>query len=348
MEIDSAVLSAIDRCLSLGIPFFAARLPEDDSNVIFGADMQGFEPRADAPSFFIGQFNSPWNTNLWIRSSITASEASKLYAPVHMTPMSSTLPPATDKSQYLSSLAEVIANLRGRGMAKSVISMTRHCCLSEDKAPELFAYLAGRSQGCFAYICYDPSIGCWMGATPETLIKTYADGHFETMALAGTLPRYAKEWDKKNAMEHQIVVDYIMQKLSDIGATAQKEQRKSMNYGSIKHLCTPIHGTLGSVSAAKAYDALNPTPALCGYPKDAALADIAFAEKHQRGCYGGCVGLQFPDASVQAFVNIRCCRITSGHACCFGGGGITSDSSPESEWNEANAKIDNFLFRITP
>lgn len=213
------------------------------------------------------------------------------------------------------------------------------------RVSDMFANLAEKSSGCFAYICFSPEYGCWMGAPPEVLVET--DGkRFRTMALAGTIPSDAEEWDAKNEMEHQIVVDYIMQKLTAIGLYPEKGARTTLGYGSIKHLFTPICGNIGARSAEEIFDALNPTPALCGYPKVDALNDIAFAEEHDRECYGGCIGIKLPDASVHAFVNIRCCRIADGEMCCYGGGGITPDSSPEDEWIEANAKIDNFLLRL--
>jgi len=346
MQIDTATRKAIDRCLLLGIPFFAVRTAE--GNFRFGASTSA---QCECPvgiGFFIGAFNRPWSENLWIPGELSAEQVCGIDSSNAPSATATRLPRPTDKSQYLSSLVSVISALKLRGTAKTVISMVRKCALPSFKISDLYANLANRSAGCFAYVCFTPAFGCWMGAPPEILVKTCGLDRFETMALAGTLPADSPAWDDKNAVEHQIVVDYIMHNLSAIGVKPVKGPRQTLAYGSIKHLHTPISGSLGGHKASDIYDALNPTPALCGYPKDEALADIRRTEMHQRDCYGGCIGLKLPDSSVQAYVNIRCCRIAGGEAYCFGGGGITPDSVPEDEWDEANSKIDNFLTRINP
>ncbi|MCM1452384.1 MAG: chorismate-binding protein, partial [Clostridium sp.] len=301
------------------------------------------------------KFNAPWAENVWVPQELTAQEVCAMPISGSLTSLGRdcsgcghnlAAAASTDKEQYVRSLLRVIAALKERGVAKTVISIVRNRHLAEGGISELFANLANNSRGCFAYVCYTPESGLWMGAPPEVLIKTNEGGGFETMALAGTLPIDAAEWDDKNALEHQIVVDYIVDALSALGLRVEKGARAAMPYGSIKHLYTPMRGELGMRKASELYDALNPTPALCGYPKEDALADIALAEKHERGCYGGCVGLMSSGGAVEARVNIRCCRIDGRQAVCFGGGGITPDSIPETEWREANAKIDNLLSRL--
>lgn len=345
MEVDNVTRRAIDRCLNIGLPFFAARTPEGD--FCFGASRSIQTAPSSGPGFFIGAFNRPWTDNLWIPASLTARQVcdAELGCICATDPLP--VPSPTDKAQYLASLSDVIHGIRRRGTAKTVISMVRKCELGHRRISDLYASLVEHSAGSFAYLCHTPAFGCWMGAPPEILVETQGSDRFRTMALAGTLPADAPAWDDKNIIEHQIVVDYITGRLHDIGISPKLGQRQALAYGSIKHLLTPIAGNLAGHSASDVYDALNPTPALCGYPKHDALADIAGAEMHRRDCYGGCIGLMMPDSSVQAYVNIRCCRITGNYAYCFGGGGITPDSDPEAEWDEANSKIDNFLSRMS-
>ena len=345
MPVDIVTRSAIDWCLTSGLPFFAVRTPEGDS--LFGASATTQSQPPVGMGFFIGAFNRSWSDNLWIPATLTAKQVCD--ADLAEAEQMPTLPaPApTDKRQYIASLSLVISALKQRGKAKTVISMVRKCDLCGRKLSDLYANLAERSEGSFAYICYTPDFGCWMGAPPEILVKTQGHDLFRTMALAGTLPKESTTWDDKNSVEHQIVVDYIMSRLKGLGLDPEKGPRQALPYGTIKHVLTPISGHLAHCKASDIFDALNPTPALCGYPKEEALADISATERHSRDCYGGCIGLSMPDSSVHAYVNIRCCRIEGDDAYCYGGGGITPDSVPETEWAEANSKIDNFLSRMS-
>ncbi len=346
VDIDSDTLSAIDKCIDLGIPFYA--LITRAQRLHFGASLPGMNDDAQSETFFIGEFNAPWSDNLLIPRTLSAKAVCALKPSSMPSTSEPPLPEPTDKSQYLDSVARVIADLKTRGTAKTVISMVSRRPLPEAPVSELFRRLAERSGESTAYVCYSPAIGCWMGSTPETLFETGSEGNLFSMALAGTMPCDAEVWDEKNIVEHQIVVDYIVDKLNDCGIKPIVSRRTSLPYGSIKHLYTPISGMLSLTPPSRVYDALNPTPALCGYPKDEALADIARAEMHRRDCYGGCFGLIEPTGGMEAFVNIRCCRIADGYAYCYGGGGITPDSVPVAEWDEANTKIDNLMSKLRP
>jgi isochorismate synthase len=87
---------------------------------------------------------------------------------------------------------------------------------------------------------------------------------------------------------------------------------------------------------------LHPTSAVCGTPKEAAIAWIKQAESHDRSFYSGYVGPVNLNDEIYLFVNLRTVKITedlNGYvATYFAGCGITEDSDPEREWEETEIK----------
>ena len=69
---------------------------------------------------------------------------------------------------------------------------------------------------------------------------------------------------------------------------------------------------------------------------------ISEVETHDRECYGGYIAVE-DDEMFLSHVNLRCFAFEPGRCRFWGGGGIMSDSTPETEWNEASLKIDATL-----
>jgi len=87
---------------------------------------------------------------------------------------------------------------------------------------------------------------------------------------------------------------------------------------------------------------LHPTPALAGLPKQKAIELIHKSEHHDREYYGGYIG-PFAPNDFHYFVNLRSMKFDSYKCRIFVGGGIVSDSVPESEWLETEAKSKTLL-----
>lgn len=199
----------------------------------------------------------------------------------------------------------------------------------------------------FRYICYSPATKGWMGASPELLLDfNKNNGQFHTVAFAGTRKSdlHPKGWDKKNLRENKFVSDYIISALNDIGARTTLSPLRTVAYGDIEHLCSDIYGCGERSRLGEILDAINPTPALCGFPKEAALADLETYEPHQRHCYGGFIGIE-TSLTYRAYVNLRCVHFDFERYCIYGGGGIIGESVPESEYEETVAKT-SFLLKL--
>lgn len=201
----------------------------------------------------------------------------------------------------------------------------------------------------FVYAWFHPKIGLWLGATPETLLKTKGN-NFETMALAGT-QQYKQTlnvaWTQKEIDEQQFVTDFIVKKASKVCKNIIKYPTKTVRAGSLVHLQTKITGSFTDRfkkqdnSLFQLVSSLHPTPAVCGFPKGKTKKYIIDNELYDREFYTGFLGeLNFTSSEVescknsQLFVNLRCMKVLEKKAIIYIGGGITKDSKPIKEWEE--------------
>ncbi|WP_062058479.1 chorismate-binding protein [Aquimarina longa] len=201
----------------------------------------------------------------------------------------------------------------------------------------------------FVYFWFHPSIGTWMGATPETLLRV-SNNNFSTMALAGTQPYTTTldvDWGVKEKVEQKIVTDYIVSRLSLKFKTVQCSETYTYKAGTLLHLCTDINGVFdhtGGSTIKDIIDVLHPTPAVCGLPKDEAKSFIYNNEKYDRKYYTGFLGELNIDIEgvlqTNIYVNLRCMEIKEDIAILYIGGGITKDSNAEKEWEETIRKTE--------
>ena len=191
----------------------------------------------------------------------------------------------------------------------------------------------------------------FFGATPERLAQV-KDGELHTMALAGTTR--ATEGDallksQKDLDEHQFVLDMIVDSLapycSKINADPTPQLKRLAN---VTHLLSEVCGTLKpDVGMAQVVDALHPTPAVCGTPRDLARELIAEYEGFDRGLYAGTFGWMDLFGNGEFDVALRCALAGDTQALLFAGAGITRDSEIELEWAETRAKFEPLLSALT-
>lgn len=191
----------------------------------------------------------------------------------------------------------------------------------------------------FRFLFFHPDTGYWMGATPELLLEKESDRTAYTRALAGTRKSAGDmPWDEKNIEEHRFVTDDICRRIMGIGkgykTTPMSQQ--SLPYGKIEHLCTPIKiESATNLNPADIVEAIHPTPAVCGYPREKALADIEAYEVVPRNYYGGYI-----DAGNLLYVVLRCVHFDEKRWCIYTGSGITAQSKSDDEWAETEAKAE--------
>jgi menaquinone-specific isochorismate synthase len=118
----------------------------------------------------------------------------------------------------------------------------------------------------------------------------------------------------------------------------------------VQHLGTLVEGRLSDPppDVLELVQALSPTPALGGHPREAALELISRVEGVARGRYGGAVGWTDAAGNGTWAVAIRCAELSDDlrTARLFAGGGIVADSEPLAELAETQAKFQAMLSAI--
>ena len=213
---------------------------------------------------------------------------------------------------------------------------------------ELFARACQCYPEAFVALFSAPQCGTWLVASPEVLLLRDSV-QWHTMALAGTM-RYADhlpQWSDKNVREQDYVTRYIKACLDcysdDVSLTGPYTKRA----GGLVHLCTDFSFNLSSdVRLGDVLDAMHPTPAVCGLPKEEALRFILENESVDRDYYSGFSGPLNLEGQTSFFVSLRCMRIIGDRYRLFAGGGILPESDESLEWEETEAKMQTMLSLI--
>ncbi len=198
----------------------------------------------------------------------------------------------------------------------------------------------------------------FMGSTPERLY--YRQGlELQTEALAGTIGRGSDtsqdeqlaDWlthDSKNLNENQFVVDDIIERLTPYSEQVSVEPEAHLvRLRKVQHLKRCIHAQLKpGVNGVQLLRALQPTAAVAGLPRQAALDFITQHEPFARGWYAGSMGY-FSQQKAEFCVAIRSALVVDDEVQLFAGAGIVPGSIAEHEWQELDKKMSTLLSLIT-
>ncbi len=195
----------------------------------------------------------------------------------------------------------------------------------------------------FVFFWHTPETGTWMGASPEPLIRELDSGRLETVALAGTRPWIKSNftaWKEKEIEEQQLVVDYIGGILEGAVEGLKVGKAHTVHAGSVEHIQTRFSYNRMDY-LYKLVNLLHPTPAVCGLPPMEAYRTISSLEPYDRSYYTGCSGPVGKE--IHLYVTLRCMQMLKKEALIYVGGGITSASIPEKEWDETQWKARTLL-----
>ena len=258
------------------------------------------------------------------------------------------------KDDYLGLIGKTVTEIREGALSKVIISRQIPAKRTDTSLGSTFLQLHDQTPNAFTYLVNLPVAGIWMGATPEILIKS--DGEqFETVSLAGTQVRKSGAdeyyWSTKDIEEQAFVSRYMLDVFFNFDIHKYKTKGpETLESGKVAHLKTSFFfpaEKIGKCMGNFIAD-LHPTPAVCGLPKDLAAEFIQKNEEHERKYYTGYLGPWRLNQQVALFVNLRCMEITSAEFILYVGGGITSRSIPEKEWDETNQKAKTLLSVINP
>ncbi len=195
-----------------------------------------------------------------------------------------------------------------------------------------------------------PQVGTWLMATPEILLEGHANC-WQTMALAGTMkrPNGLPEgcdaiWSDKDKEEQGYVSTYISDTLHRFAKNVSSDGPYTAVAAHLVHLRTDFSICKSEVgNVGELIDALYPTPAVCGIPKEQARAFIFNNESVSRRYYSGFCGPISPSGNTHLYVSLRCMEIMSDRLRLYAGSGILGDSTVEGEWQETQSKLQTML-----
>jgi isochorismate synthase len=253
------------------------------------------------------------------------------------------------KDNYLKMIEDTVSEIREGALSKVIMARQIPVGRIDTSLGTTLLQLHEQTPNAFTYLVNLPVAGIWMGATPEVLIKLEND-YFETVSLAGTQIRKPDPdeyfWSTKDIEEQAFVSRYMLDVFFNFDIHKYKTSGPdTLESGKVAHLKTSfffpaerIESCIGNFIAE-----LHPTPAVCGLPKDLADEHIRRTEPFDRRYYSGYLGPWRLNGKVSLFVNLRCMEITPEQFILFAGGGITSHSVPEKEWDETNLKAKTLL-----
>jgi menaquinone-specific isochorismate synthase len=267
------------------------------------------------------------------------------------------LRPLVAIEHYLAAVALARDAVREGRMAKAVIA--RPIEIESDRPIDVHAVLH-RLKATFGS-SHRFSVDGLIGASPELLVAVDGDA-VSAFPLAGTTrttgdpaldAQMAAELyaSPKNRIEHEAAIamvrDTLLPYCSYLDWAPEPEIVKVAN---VQHLGSRAEGRLSKPTASviELVRALQPTPAVGGYPRESAIDLITSVEGFERGLYGGAVGWVDANGDGRWAVTLRCAELSEERtrARLVAGGGIVADSDPLSELAETQAKFQAMLSAI--
>ncbi len=353
-------------CLTKGLPFVSYRLPGEKVplTIISNSGIKKVPETNDLhiPGFLMVPFHES-HPKLWLDADQTfygddfsAFDLMAIQNEAFKKPLISDdqLPEASGKTEYFKKINILLQSIHSGRVNKVVLS--RPLLIEFNRLKEsslLFSGLMKALPTAFVYLLSFPGAGTWIGATPELLLKAHynfkdQNAMISTMALAGTRKTGSSQpWGSKEIDEQQWVAKDISQKLLRSGCTGiEQSEAYTVVAGNVEHLRTDFTAKSNKYNILDLSEQLHPTPAICGWPAEQALELILSVENYDRSYYSGYLGPVNISNQTSLFVNLRCMKIAEKEASLFVGGGITSGSVAENEWEETLIKSRTLLAEI--
>jgi isochorismate synthase EntC len=178
--------------------------------------------------------------------------------------------------------------------------------------------------------------------------------------MAGSVARGASEAEDsrlaaqlrasaKDNAEHELVSRFVVDALEPFAGSVAAMPPDVVRFTNIQHLATTVTAEL-ALPAASALDlaaALHPTPAVGGWPREAADRIIDDLEAMERGWYAGAVGWVDSRGDGEFAVALRCGLLWEDGARLYAGVGVMPDSDPARELEETDLKLRALLSALT-
>ena len=150
------------------------------------------------------------------------------------------------------------------------------------------------------------------------------------------------EQDPKNRSENMMIVDLLrndMNRISEVGSEHVERLCQVEQYSTVWQMTSTIKSQLREdVDLVAVFRSLFPCGSITGAPKIATMEIIKNLEPQPRGVYCGTIGLLLPNGRRIFNVAIRTIQLYKEQAIYGVGGGITWDSTWQSEYREVHQK----------
>jgi menaquinone-specific isochorismate synthase len=291
---------------------------------------------------------------LW--SKIENIQSLEYYSPnIESLPTKLSKKPVTNATQFKNSVLSALKKIESRCLNKVVLADALDVKSSNNF--NLFKSLNNLRQihpNCYIFSTSNGKGQNFIGASPERLISIHQQ-QLITDALAGSAPRGktpAEDATNANSLlnsekerhEHSLVIDFITQRLYQLGLLPQILPPRLRQLSNIQHLWTPISAIVpANVHPLKIVAQLHPTPAVAGAAREIACREIRRYENFERGLYAAPLGWVDSQGNCEFIVGIRSALIDGDRARLYAGAGIVAGSDPEKEFAEVQLKLQALL-----
>jgi menaquinone-specific isochorismate synthase len=254
---------------------------------------------------------------------------------------------------WFNSVERVLSEIDAGRLEKAVLARIRDVSLPRRvELSDLLEVLRGENPEAHLFLFEMARDQVFFGAAPELLAEVRG-GRFAATVVAGSMPRSPSGGESdsrlserllesaKDRREHLLTAEEMTASLAGrLREMRVEEEPRVLTLSRIHHLETTIEGGVrDGEDILSLVEALHPTPAVCGRPREAAHACIREAERFDRGWYSGPVGW-FDLAGEGTFVPALRTAIGGGARWrLFAGAGIVRGSLPGAEWDETTLKF---------
>ncbi len=249
--------------------------------------------------------------------------------------------------QYILNVERAVEEIAAKNIEKVVLARDLKASVSESfNINPVLRKLEKKFDSCYIY-----SVDGLFGASPELLVKVERQ-QFSARVLAGTAGRGtdpgvdqaigAALFDSpKNRSEHKFAIDSLVSSLEQFTDQIEVDDKPfSIALPNLWHLASDVRALLNSdASSLQVVNALHPSAAVAGTPRDKALEVIEAIENLDRGRYAGPVGWLGADGDGVWAIALRGAQLENNVLTAFAGCGIVAESDAQAELAEAVLKF---------
>ena len=249
--------------------------------------------------------------------------------------------------QYILNVERAVAEIASKKIEKVVLARDLNASVSESfSINPVLIKLEKKFDSCYIY-----SVDGLFGASPELLVKVERK-QFSARVLAGTAGRGTDPGvdqaigsalfdSPKNRSEHKFAIDSLVSSLEQFTDQIDVDEKPfSIALPNLWHLASDVRALLNSdASSLQVVNALHPSAAVAGTPRDKALEVIEAIENVDRGRYAGPVGWLGADGDGVWAIALRGAQLENNVLTAFAGCGIVAESDAQAELAEAVLKF---------